>query len=347
MPERLSMTYSNIRTVLFDMDGVITSEYLYWDAAALTVCELFFGKYHFGTEAVNVPEYMDKVEQIRQMVFCGGRTIQAVKGLGVNTNWDLAYLTFCAAKIVQTEGIAVPVLFERAADYLYAQNSFVPELYERVGKAFAQRTGKVFADCRRGSGALWAEVVDTFQHWFLGSERCQKYIDGEEVRIGLNSREQPIVPLEDLHIALSALKQKGLTLGIGTGRPAEEIELPLRLWDIAQYFDREHCVTYTDVAAAEQELHLKQSIAKPHPFVFLKGLYGREISNRALTEGDYDASEIKKTLIIGDAASDLLAAQNAGFPFAAVLTGAGKREYFEENNADLILKDITELPRYL
>ncbi len=341
------MKLSNIHTVLFDMDGVITSEYLYWDAAALTVCELLCSKWHFGTEVLNVAEYMRNVVQIRQTVFCGGRTIQAVKDLGVNTNWDLAYLTFCAVKIVQdAPGLGEVGTFERVADFFCAQSATAPELYEIVGRAFAARTGRNFEECKRGDSRLWSEVVDCFQHWFLGSERYSKRIAGETARGGLNRMEQPIVPLEELHSALAALKQNGLTLGIGTGRPAEEIELPLNLWNIAQYFDAEHCVTYTDVTAAERELGLKQPLAKPHPFVFFKAAQGRGCSNHKLMLAGCETSKIKETLVVGDAASDLLAAKKAGFPFAAVLTGAGTREFFETNGVDLILKDITELPEY-
>lgn len=348
LPERLFMTYSNIRTVLFDMDGVITSENLYWDAAALTVLELLCSKRHFGREVLNVSEFMCNLKQIRQAVFCDGQIIRAVKDLGVNTNWDLAYLTFCSAKIVQEEENSGGAgMFRRALEYLRSRSVFAPELYEVVGKDFAIRAGRDFIKCKRGDSPLWTEVVDTFQHWFLGSERSQTYIYGEEPRRGLNQMEQPVIPLEELQRTLLCLKQKGLTLGIGTGRPAAEIELPLEMWNIAQYFDRAHCVSYTDVSAAEQELQLKESIAKPHPFVFLKGFFGRHASNRALINGGYDAEKVKEALVVGDAASDLLAAKKAGFPFAAVLTGAGKRDYFESGGADLILADITELPKYL
>ena len=343
------MKLSNIHTVLFDMDGVITSEYLYWDAAALTVLELLCGKHHFGRETLNVLEFMRNVKQIRETVFCGEQTIRAVKDLGVNTNWDLAYLTFCIAKIVQENenGINLSGTFERVLEYFRAQTISAPELYDIVGKTFAIKMGRPFPQCKRGDSPLWAEVVDVFQHWFLGSERHQKYILDEAVREGLNRMEQPIVPLSELHTSLSALKQKGLTLGIGTGRPKEEIALPLNLWDIVQYFDFEHCVTYTDVLEAERELKTEYSLAKPHPFVFLKAMWGCNESNQKLLLIGGDTPQIKETLVVGDAASDLLAAKKAGFPFAAVLTGAGTKDYFEANGPDLILESITQLPQYL
>ena len=36
------------RKIIFDMDGVITAEECYWNAAALTVWELLYGKHYLG-----------------------------------------------------------------------------------------------------------------------------------------------------------------------------------------------------------------------------------------------------------------------------------------------------------
>ena len=40
-------------TVLFDMDGVITSEESYWNIAAMTVVEQLHSKHYFGAEEID------------------------------------------------------------------------------------------------------------------------------------------------------------------------------------------------------------------------------------------------------------------------------------------------------
>ena len=39
---------NNFDKIIFDMDGVVTSEYIYWDAAALTVYELLYSHKFYG-----------------------------------------------------------------------------------------------------------------------------------------------------------------------------------------------------------------------------------------------------------------------------------------------------------
>jgi len=85
------------------------------------------------------------------------------------------------------------------------------------------------------------------------------------------------------------------------------------------------------------------SIIKPHPFVFLKGTFGKEASDYDLIDGKYDKEKCKRTLVIGDALCDLYAAKAGGCDFAAVLTGVqGKdaKAAFEKENATYILDDV-------
>jgi len=70
------------RKIIFDLDGVITSESAFWDSAALTVAE-FMG----------FP--MDTPAKLRETLFCRDRLIRLVKNRGVNSNWDLVYLFCC------------------------------------------------------------------------------------------------------------------------------------------------------------------------------------------------------------------------------------------------------------
>lgn len=80
-------------TLIFDMDGVITSESAYWDAAALTVREFLSDKRHFGDGDIDVSYMSDNVEAIRNEIFLNDKIITYFKSIGVNSNWDLGYIT--------------------------------------------------------------------------------------------------------------------------------------------------------------------------------------------------------------------------------------------------------------
>ena len=88
--------------IIFDLDGVITSEAAYWDAAGLTLHELFYsprywdlnrsklsrdGKYHPAKTAQNS-------RLISRSVFPES-DILALKGRSINSNWDTSYVAVC------------------------------------------------------------------------------------------------------------------------------------------------------------------------------------------------------------------------------------------------------------
>ena len=100
------------------------------------------------------------------------------------------------------------------------------------------------------------------------------------------------------------------------------------------------------MAKAERELKSEVPLAKPEPYVFLKAAIGSKYSDKDLVDGNYDTRDTERTLIVGDAPSDLFSAKKAGFKFLAVLTGIegeGMRSWFEENNADYILNNVLEM----
>ncbi|MBI1387054.1 MAG: HAD hydrolase-like protein [bacterium] len=96
---RQTIDWPNIRIVLLDMDGVLTSEEAYWDAAGLTVREILESPAYLG---LNPAEYTPVVDLFYKKLSRGDRTeqrkylpnalIAACKIRGINSNWDLAYL---------------------------------------------------------------------------------------------------------------------------------------------------------------------------------------------------------------------------------------------------------------
>ena len=85
-----------LKGVIFDMDGVITSEQNYWNCAALTVWEYL--NYNSG-QKINAAECMQNISKIRSRVFSDDELISVLKGKGVNSNWDLGYVTVLIAWI--------------------------------------------------------------------------------------------------------------------------------------------------------------------------------------------------------------------------------------------------------
>ncbi len=334
----MKFALNNFDTIIFDMDGVITSEVSYWQTAAATCCDLLLNYEHYGVCGIDKEWVRKQYIEIYNTILCGGRTVRAVKNLGVNTNWDLAYIVFCVSKYLNPDLDTLDAAhFQSVCMFIENIDLKAPDVYDALGELVKTIIKKDKDDYfKRGGKYFWKELCDTFELWYLGSDEFE----------GINSSETLLFPAEDIKKVLKTLTDSNIRLGIGTGRPREEIEHPLEKYGLYKYFDKSLCVCYDDILAAEQELKPKNPLAKPDPFVFLKAVLGKNHTNRQIIDGDYTYGELEKTLIVGDAPSDLLAAQKGGFNFLAVLTGIdgeNAMKYFQQNKADYILNNILEM----
>lgn len=327
--------------VLFDMDGVMTSEQNYWDIAALTVWELANSWRYYGDTDFDPDAALRDVAQIRSTVFCRDKVIYRIKDIGINNNWDLAYITL-AMRLKYGN-------FEEGYRYLQSPGLDVDTLYAHAAALFAETTGRPEADCRR-DGPVWTACMHCFQAWYLGSEDFSGQFGMPAVQPGkpsMRSREVPLLDNGQLRTLLAALRDAGLILGVATGRPDLEMNIPLDLWDIRPYFDQNRLVSYTCVMEAERRLCLPEAgiaLPKPHPYLFLKAALGRDFPDKKILDGDYEIPY--RVLAVGDAGADILSAHAAGFEFLAVLTGAlgeKSRPYFEAQGAEYILGKVTDL----
>lgn len=323
--------------VIFDMDGVITSEYIYWDAAALSVYELLYDFRFYGKQEIDRPWCRKNYRMLYDMIFCGGRTVRAVKNLGVNTNWDLAYLVFCVSKYLDPALLSFDSQhFEAVCMFIENMTLKAPELYDSVAGLVATVLPAEANFFKRSGSGLWQQILSVFQRWFLGDAETE----------GLQSMEEPLLELDAVKNVLGNLKIRGIRLGIGTGRPREEILYPLRMWGLMKYFDPEMIAAYDEVRRAEIEQKSGDALAKPHPFVFQKAAFGEMLSDREILDGKAYLAPCQRVLVVGDATSDLLAAKAGGFCFAAVLTGIQGQEArrsFAESGADYIFESILEM----
>src|SRR5947199_1161144 len=89
--------------IIFDLDGVITSEEAYWDAAGLTLHELLYSPRYWNIKG-NRPGEQDKqyhpaatAEEIRRIsrAILPEAEILALKARAINSNWDTCYAAVC------------------------------------------------------------------------------------------------------------------------------------------------------------------------------------------------------------------------------------------------------------
>lgn len=316
--------------IVFDMDGVMTSEQGYWDAAALTVYELTNSKNYFGNRSLDLNNVYSNLEMIRKVIFSDDKTITLLKNKGVNSNWDLAYVVFCAGIINHTKNP------DEVYNYLENLSDNILNDYEKIAITTAIVLNKPSQYCMRG-GELWQLIVEVFQKWYVG----------EDNRPAIMEKEVPLLDKTKLENVLKELT-KTKRIGYGTGRIAEEVRTPLGNWGFLNYFDENANISYDHVVSGEKKLAeygIDATLTKPHPYMFLQAALGEDYDIVKLYNGEYDKNVIGKTLIVGDAGADILAAHEAGFDFCAVLTGvAGKsaKAYFEQQNAEYILDSVLD-----
>lgn len=316
-------------TVIFDMDGVITSEEKYWDTAALTVWEYLNDLRGID---IDTAECMRDVAKIRAEVFCGDKLIKVLKNKGLNSNWDLGYVTVLISIMLNTMD------FGRIMDYAVTLPEHILEAYPLLARRCAEAKGDDEAIYDR-NGKVWYDLYVLFQEWYLGEAEWGKKAN-HSPKEGLMLGEEPIVskkPLIDLLKKLS----KTHRLCIGTGRPMRELLPPIKNWGITECFAPDGIGAYDFVDKAQKELGA--TLVKPHPYIFIKAMLGTDYDDKKIVDSEYDKELVKKTLIVGDAGADILAARAMGADFCAVLTGvAGEsaREYFEEMEAEYILDSV-------
>ena len=166
--------------IVFDLDGVITTEHIYWEAARLTLWELI----HVQLGAVR--PYVQAVhDAAARQAILPDAMVYSFKNYAVNSNWDLTFVAVCAL-LVGLDKQAVPAALD--VETLLASlkgrapvvwPEAVPALLERVGDrkgaaliawAGEQAAQVVAADSAlfTPDGPLWQYLFDRFQGWFSG-----------------------------------------------------------------------------------------------------------------------------------------------------------------------------------
>ncbi len=284
--------------IIFDMDGVITGENCYWEAAALVVWELLYAPAYLGLHSPRgLPPFSAApgpaaVSAIRKVVFHDDEVISFLKRRAINSNWDLAFLTFSyqlveilralsarglpRSRLPQLPGESFELdhlkkygLMLRSGQSFRWAPAFAGILGEWAGKQgglelmerLARRVPPEYADLApatfQQSSGFWKGIQRVFQEWYFGEEQFSKLYAARPLhrgKTGLIHREEPVLPQERVRETLQQLRARGWTLGIATGRPWNELYPPLEKMKLWPYFARDSVATFTDVQRAEQLL---------------------------------------------------------------------------------------------
>lgn len=368
--------------VVFDLDGVITSEQAYWDTAGLVLHELLYSPRYWNITGADsyVPVVSAQESRRVSRATFPERVIVSLKARSVNSNWDTCYVGFCVylldllASLPDCSSLLplqpwdeqwIALFRSQLAIYrgYRAINADVfsrldaPEFRGSTGLALLDRfdeyasslLGLPIADVFGRYSRSWKFCANLFQEWYLGEElytRQHQHAPAQVGKPGCIHFEQPLLPVEQLRSTLAALKQQGYTLGVATGRPGAEAILPLKNYGLYDYFDAQRIVTHAEVALAEARLRERgetMPLVKPHPYQFLRA-----------ADPDYQPGQPLPArgsfVVVGDTTSDVLGAHAANALMVAVLTGAltqEARSLLEQSGPDFMVDDITHVPTLL
>lgn len=369
-----------IKTILFDVDGVLLSEERYFDASALTVWEMLISSNYLALSPEKFKtDYSDKeIEEIRNVVFENDKILKFQKSRGLNANWDMIYLSFahqlihllsqikeyeienirkwCQAPInhktlLEIGGVlnnySVELDFGLFVKEFERSEATKQELLDYLNVLTFEKLGVETSSFQKGE--LWSVCEHVSQEWYVGDANIIASTGKPSVQKGKKGflvNETTLAPKEDIGKLFQFLTASGIEIGIGTGRPELETIQPFQHLDWLKHFDVSRIVTADDVAKAEQELPEGKSLSKPHPYTYILGLHRKDLSVQECLNTPLPIKDGDSVLIVGDSLADLLAARQMGCQFAAVLTGlSGKdaRGEFKKHKADYILDSVLDL----
>ena len=370
----------SINTLIFDLDGVITSETKYWNTSRLTAWELICDRNYLGLTNYfgDSPDVETRLTDVGDNVIPKS-FIYELKSRAINSNWDLTFFVCCLhfvgifqqlqkkqstslSNILQDNNLTLEQQLQGIGQLLQSSNyqrqisdnaiaEFWQETKSLTGAAvlnyvntfITQKLGQHFSFFDP-KGELWELCYHNFQAWYEG----RKGYDLPD--------DETVTDLASIDKTLKALSDSGrFILAIATGRPRNEVIEPLTTLGILKYFDQTRIVTYDEVIAAESiiENDNKIKLGKPHPFILYKAIYPQE-SVENLSSDEFKMSNPETIAYIGDAGSDVVAAKKAGVFSIGVLTGFAEGEARQKKGemlaglgCDVILDSVLDLPKFL
>ncbi|HEY7415532.1 MAG TPA: HAD family hydrolase, partial [Ktedonobacteraceae bacterium] len=368
--------------VVFDLDGVITSEHAYWDTAGLVIHELLYSPRYWNITGVTNYVPITSAEESRRVsrATFPQEVIIGLKARSVNSNWDTCYVGMCVCLIAllaelydcsmllplqpsDEQWIALfrrqlaaqrgykaldPTVFQRLHDTIF-RGVIGLDLMNRFDAYASSVLGHPIEGVFGRYSPSWKFCADLFQAWYLGDELYMSnyaHAPAQAGKAGCIRFEQPLLPIAQLRATLEGLRERGYVLGVATGRPGQEAILPLKNYGLYDYFDEQRIVTHAEVAQAEAVLRKRgdrTSLVKPHPYQFVRAADPAYQPGMKLPARD-------SFIVVGDTPSDVLGAHAANALVVAVLTGAitpEARSLLERSQPDFLIEDVTSLVKLL
>ena len=373
--------YKNITTLIFDMDGVITSENKYWNTARITVWEILSSDSYIGLN-----NYFDEGDSfLDQLALLGKNVISSdfiyeLKRRAVNSNWDLAFFVLSLhlisilhslketqpefwIKFLNANSLSIEQQFTQLREFLSSQTcnfknsdivigQFWQETESLTGTAvveylhpFSKAILNTDMHYLKPKGELWKLCYHNFQEWYEG--KGDYSLPDDDTVVDLSELKQMFSKLCEL---------RKYSLGIATGRPRSEVIHPMLALGLLSYFEGPRIATYDEVLQAEElasQLGKHVLLAKPHPFVLLKAIHPDE-DVRVLYTEEFQSLDRSYAAYIGDAASDVVAAKCSNCISIGVLTGcvdgraiASQQKMLIDSGCNVILSSVFDLPNLL
>jgi phosphoglycolate phosphatase-like HAD superfamily hydrolase len=237
-----------VNAVIFDIDNVlIDTRRSYLDTIRWTV-EIFL-------TTGRVPIF-EKSGPAKTLSIVSPRDVEQFKLLGgFNDDWDCCYGLLIYL-------LSIPIRARTTATLKKTMDieKFVASVYRRP-----LRVEGIVKKLGRPSFVTVEKIGRIFQEVYLGRDLFQKLYRSRPAywpKRGLIEREKLLFRKS----TLKKLKDRGIKLGVATGRPYFEAVYSLRRFGILELF--EAMTTMDDVRSAEREQ--KTSLRKPHPFSVLE-----------------------------------------------------------------------------
>ena len=367
-----------MKTVIFDVDGVLLSEKRYFDVSALAVWEWYYSPAYMGLGREDVKADLSdaEIDGLRARFWLDDEILVWLKRHGVNSNWDMVHahivtVLWLLLKAYQGEGHSLDGLsLDTPADVVRLGRSLqgyaVPDaarVMAALDEAVSADAGKnevfcqltqavetslgVAAPWTRLDSNLWQMHYEAFQEWYFGDELYIKtygkkpHAPGKE---GFLRREVPLGTAEGIRRMFQELKRRGYALAVATGRSYMEMQVPFSTYHWLEEFDPVHVATYTDIEEASKMLGM--SLDKPNPFAYYAGAFGKYPERYADYVSRPDDFKQGTYYVVGDSMADIWGAKAMGAVMIGTLTGLdGKkaRKMFEEEKAEYIVDTVEDI----
>ncbi len=367
-----------MKKVIFDVDGVLLSEKRYFDVSALTVWEWFYSPSYMrlGHEDVKPDLSNAEIDSIRARIWYDDKILTWLKQHGVNNNWDMVHARIVVTLWLMMEeyvndhgrantqiksiddvqylGSLLQGYTPPSADAVYQRMaSVVPdraskdEVFTYLTKAVESSLGRASTQWTPLQSPLWQLHFEDFQEWYFGDDLYEKTYGKKPVapgKTGFLQREQPFGTPESIKKMFQTLKARGYDIAIATGRSQPEVEVPFKTFHWLEEFNPVYVATYTDVQAAEEQLHM--SLDKPNPFAYYLGAFGK-YPDRYVDYVNHPEKYKRGTYyVVGDSLADVWCAKAMGAVMIGTLTGLDgelARPMFAKEHVPYVVKTVEDI----